>query len=207
MKKILSLVFALLMVGSVEAARSIEAGPIWSNDHAQRVCPRVCDRNDMDWQGQWWTTRQGQMSVCQCEDRYNTPRRPHRPRPGYGNDVRRFELDFNQHRVFRGENTIGLRRMLRDQYGINSKRFNLKKVVLVAKSARGRGLAYLTVGYFSSFEETINGNRYDFDSRGGFDRVRFRSPKRNSRGPWQLHLRGKIKIKKIILKLERRNRR
>ena len=167
MKKILSLVFAMLMVGSVEAARSIEAGPIWSNDHAQRVCPRVCERSNMDWFGQWWTTRQGQMSVCQCEDRYNTPR-PRPNRPGYGNDVRRFELDLNQHRVFRGENTIGLKRMLRDQYGINSKRFDLRKVVLVAKSARGRGLAYLTVGDASSFEESIDGNRYDFDY---YDRI------------------------------------
>lgn len=45
---------------------SIEAGPLWNNDHAQRDCPNVCQRAGARFTGQWWTTRWGEMSVCQC---------------------------------------------------------------------------------------------------------------------------------------------
>ena len=77
-----------------------------------------------------------------------------------------------------------------------------------------RGLAYQShepvnwcpeLGTVLANEEVIDGMPYEFRGRGGFDRVRFRNPKRNSRGPWQLHLRGKIKIKKIVVKLMRKD--
>jgi len=143
------------------------------------------------------------MSVCQCEDRYDNPRTIDRPRRGNG--VKRFELTFNRNRVFRGEHTVFIKRRLREEYGVNLKRFRIKAVVLVAKSRHGRGKSYLTVGDASSFEKIIDGRPYEFRGRGGYNRVRFRNPKRNSRGPWQLHLRGQIKIKKVIVKLERKH--
>jgi hypothetical protein len=43
----------------------VEAGPIWSNEDANQKCPRVCQPPEA-WNGQWWTTVQGQMSVCEC---------------------------------------------------------------------------------------------------------------------------------------------
>ena len=204
MMKILSLIFSVWLIGSAQAGQAINAGPIWSNDHAQRVCPQVCERNRMDWSGQWWTTVQGRMSVCQCEDRYRNPRRDDRPRYNRGG-VERFELTFNRNRVFRGQQTIFLKRRLREEYGVNLNRFRIKAVVLVAKSRHGGGKAYLTVGDASSFEEIIDGRPHEFLRRGGYSRVRLRNPKRNSRGPWQLHLRGQIKIKKVIVKLERKH--
>lgn len=51
----------------------VEAGPIWSNDHAQKRCPELLaewNRNrkpgepEARWTGQWVTTREGEMSVC-----------------------------------------------------------------------------------------------------------------------------------------------
>lgn len=46
---------------------SVEAGPLWSNQHAQSACHGVCERAGAQrFTGQWWTTRWGQMSVCQC---------------------------------------------------------------------------------------------------------------------------------------------
>ena len=41
-----------------------EAVQIWSNDDAQCKCPMTC--GELDWEGVWWTTKWGQMSVCEC---------------------------------------------------------------------------------------------------------------------------------------------
>ena len=207
MKKLIAFLFVCLVMASSQASETIEAGPIWSNNHAQSVCPKVCSRSEMDWNGQWWTTVQGRMSVCQCEERYTRRRpRPHRPRPiDRPTRAEKFELRFDRERVFRGHNTVYLKRRLRNQHGIDLHRYNLKAVVLVAKSKHGRGTGSLMVGDANTYEEVIDGMPYEFRARGGFDRVRFRNPKRNSRGPWQLHLRGKIKIKKIVVKLKRKD--
>ena len=46
---------------------SVEAGPLWSNTHAQEACHGVCAAaGARSFTGQWWTTRWAQMSVCQC---------------------------------------------------------------------------------------------------------------------------------------------
>lgn len=47
-------------------SKSIEAGPIWSNQDAKGKCPTTCAAADRSWTGHWWTTVPGQMSVCQC---------------------------------------------------------------------------------------------------------------------------------------------
>lgn len=46
---------------------TIEAGPIWGNNDANSKCPNICKGQNGQWSGHWWTTVQGQMSVCQCE--------------------------------------------------------------------------------------------------------------------------------------------
>ncbi|WNG58742.1 hypothetical protein F0U59_31415 [Archangium gephyra] len=45
--------------------QNIEAGPIWNREHAAERCPQVCASLG-GWTGEWWTTVQGEMSVCQC---------------------------------------------------------------------------------------------------------------------------------------------
>ena len=48
----------------------VEAGPIWSNDHAQERCPEVLVEwmettgQKAEWKGHWMTTVEGEMSVC-----------------------------------------------------------------------------------------------------------------------------------------------
>ena len=42
-----------------------EAGPIWNQDHAEEVCPELCQELGDTWTGHWWTTQWGEMSVCQ----------------------------------------------------------------------------------------------------------------------------------------------
>ncbi|MBO6856057.1 MULTISPECIES: mannan-binding lectin [Stappiaceae] len=46
--------------------REIQAGPIWNNADAQGKCPGICFGNGLSWSGQWRTTVQGRMSVCDC---------------------------------------------------------------------------------------------------------------------------------------------
>ncbi|WP_437943623.1 mannan-binding lectin [Sorangium sp. So ce281] len=48
---------------------ALEAGPIWSTSDAQTKCPNVCNPQNMNWNGQWWTTVPGAMSVCECAPR------------------------------------------------------------------------------------------------------------------------------------------
>ena len=63
MKK--TLLFAgaiILFVSNGALAADIEAGPIWSNDDAQKKCPSIC--SSLRWNGQWTTTQWNAMSVC-----------------------------------------------------------------------------------------------------------------------------------------------
>lgn len=46
--------------------QDVNAGPIFSNQQAQQVCPGVCTKASGNWNGQWTTTVPGQMSVCGC---------------------------------------------------------------------------------------------------------------------------------------------
>ncbi|MEY3013220.1 MAG: hypothetical protein RIT45_1955 [Pseudomonadota bacterium] len=44
-----------------------EAGPLWNQQNASQTCPGVCAAAQSRWNGQWWTTQSGKMSVCECE--------------------------------------------------------------------------------------------------------------------------------------------
>jgi hypothetical protein len=58
---------AALLLGSASVAakvRSLEAGPIWNQVDAERKCSELARRSGGTWTGQWRTTVQGQMSVC-----------------------------------------------------------------------------------------------------------------------------------------------
>lgn len=49
----------------------VPAGPIFSNDNAQIVCPVVAAAHLGTWNGQWTTVVPGEMSVCGIT--YNIP--------------------------------------------------------------------------------------------------------------------------------------
>lgn len=46
---------------------TLEAGPIWNQADADEKCPIVGFSVGGTWNGQWWTTVQGEMSVCQID--------------------------------------------------------------------------------------------------------------------------------------------
>lgn len=49
----------------VQRTRLVNAGPIWDQQDAQAKCPVAAYAVNGRWTGQWRTTREGQMSVCE----------------------------------------------------------------------------------------------------------------------------------------------
>tara|TARA_R110000772_G_scaffold49100_1_gene112210 strand:+ start:3119 stop:3970 length:852 start_codon:yes stop_codon:yes gene_type:complete len=47
--------------------RNVNAGPIWNQQDAETKCPAVAASQSGKWTGQWRTTVQGKMSVCEIE--------------------------------------------------------------------------------------------------------------------------------------------
>ena len=91
---------------------------------------------------------------------------------------------------------------------MNIRDLHLRKVVLVGKTKGGRGHAQLRVGSHTTDMYRVQGHPRDFhyDDRSTFDKVRFYNPSYGSRGPWQLFLRGKFKVRKVVLIVEKERR-
>lgn len=125
----------------------------------------------------------------------------------------RFVLDFNDSHIrgHKGEgSTIFLKRSLKEQYPwVKVSDLELKKVVLVAKSKKGRGGAGLRVGKWATDMNEVGGNPRSFHKNGknSFDRVKFWNPSNSSRGQWQLGLRGNVIVRKIVLVVDNHKRR
>lgn len=105
----------------------------------------------------------------------------------------------------RGQNTIGVKRLIRNQYGdIGQRNKTIKKVILFAKSKKGRAGVLLDVDGITSYEKTIPGNAYDFhdNSQYTYHRIVLNNPTHYSNRV-KLHLRGNIKIDKIVVKFAR----
>jgi len=49
----------------VSRTRDVNAGPIWNQQDARTKCPAVAASQGGEWTGQWRTTIQGKMSVCE----------------------------------------------------------------------------------------------------------------------------------------------
>jgi hypothetical protein len=60
-----------LMMPGIAAAQSrttaVDAGPIWNQADANKKCPVAAANYGGAWDGQWWTTVPGKMSVCEVK--------------------------------------------------------------------------------------------------------------------------------------------
>jgi len=134
------------------------------------------------------------------------------PSKRWQGEVQRFVLNFHDSRLrgHRGEPAIlYLKKELLRQYpGIDVTDLRLRKVVLVAKTKVGRGMAQLRVGPELSRMYQVAGSPPDFHSRNrhSYDRTRILNPFMPSWGPWQLHLRGHFKVRKVVVEVEQRHR-
>ena len=72
MKRTIMLVAVLMLVAFAHAGIAqqkscvVNAGPIWNQQDANTKCPATCGAGYGAWDGQWWTTVWGEMSVCEC---------------------------------------------------------------------------------------------------------------------------------------------
>jgi len=125
---------------------------------------------------------------------------------------KQFVLDFNDRTVIGYENsaaTLFLKRSLKQQYPwADVSNMELHKVVVVAKSNHGRGNAQLRVGDRFTAMHRVDGNPYAFrsDRAYSFDRVGFFNPAFDSKGPWQVDLKGNFIVRKVILEVNDHSR-
>lgn len=143
------------------------------------------------------------MTVLMMVLAFTSAARPIRPLPQLPSEPQQFEIDFYD-QVFTRDSTIFLKQELKKlRPRMNFENWDLKRVVLVAKSARGFGEAYLQIGRDQSRIETVDGNHFDFQSNGNYHRIPFRSPGPDA-GKWQLHMKGRIKVKKVLVVAQRK---
>lgn len=118
--------------------------------------------------------------------------------------TQKVELQFGD-RHLQGENTIFLKQDLKDQFpGLKLNRLSLDKIRVVAKSKQGQGKAKLQVGNEETFIYQIGGDPGSFSSSlpASFDRVDINRPGYDSEGVWQLHLKGNIVLRKVVVFFE-----
>lgn len=122
----------------------------------------------------------------------------------------RYVIDFGDSHIrgHKGEvTTVFLKKCLKEQYPwLDLKKSNISKVVLVAKSKKGKGSAQLRVGDRMTSMYQIKGSSRSFrDGRkSSFDHLVFKHPSGNSRGPWQMNLQGNLIVKKVVVEIENR---
>jgi hypothetical protein len=116
------------------------------------------------------------------------------------------EMNDVQLKSSQGNDTIKLKQELRAQYpGLNLRKAQLLSVMVVAKSAAGKGRAQLIVGSDASAVQTVEGRRTLFQSSSeqSFDRVLFKAPKQQTqRQPWQMRLLGNFKVRQIVVEVD-----
>lgn len=146
------------------------------------------------------------LTMSAALEAYDRPGRGPRRGPGRGGHGRgghgyeectvrrgRIVLHFDGQRFGRFNDTMYIRRSIMDMCGIRTRNMHIDGVVLVAKSRRGFGSASFRVGDDYTPYYRVGG------MRGRMDRIRFYNPKRGSRGPWQMHFRGNIRVRKLVV--------
>lgn len=48
-------------------SKGVATGPIWDNEDAKRKCPAVCKSQNQEWDGNWRTVKDDEISTCDCK--------------------------------------------------------------------------------------------------------------------------------------------
>ncbi len=130
--------------------------------------------------------------------------------PGLASAVERYSIDFADSHIrgFRdSEATLYLKKSFKAQYPwLRLRDYNLRKVVLVAKSKYGRGRAALRVGQERGEQFRVAGFPRDFRNhrRYSFDTVHLYNPSCSSHGRWQIRLNGNFIVREVVVVLEKK---
>ena len=123
--------------------------------------------------------------------------------PAFAGEFYVIDLEDAHMRSGQGQDTIKIKRMLRQQHDINLQNAELLSVMMVAKTRKGQGKAHLLVGQNTSGKQVFGGTVATFKSTGEktFDRHLFLNPKDNSNGRWQMKLRGNFIVRQIVVEI------
>lgn len=129
--------------------------------------------------------------------------------------VETYSIPVDRNEVLSGESVIKIRKALKEQ-GVDLNKKAIRSVSVRAKSKHGRGKVSLQVGRFDTEEQRIDGNRRAFRRRGPRTMhnlalqaplsVREQLSRGGVRGPIRLHLRGNIKVGKVMVEVVRKRR-
>jgi hypothetical protein len=107
---------------------------------------------------------------------------------------------------FARASAVDLKQLLQRQHRVQVNQYDIRQVVVTAKSFMGRGAASLQVGRARSNELRVHGSPQGYfrsDSR-SFDQVVLFSPVReSSRDQWKLNLNGRVKVRQIVVVMDR----
>lgn len=135
--------------------------------------------------------------------------RPGPGRPGYNGPANRYQI-FEIHMRDRefsdrapGRDVIRLRQEIQRQYGnVNLNRYEIVRVNVDAKAGRF-GEMTLVVGGASTQWQPIYGGGYGYNNPGyGYSSYTFDNPSYDSRGVWQLRVRGQVKVDRIVVEAQ-----
>lgn len=123
-------------------------------------------------------------------------------------ELQRYVLSYGDE-IYSGKKSrpvlIHLKQELKNQYPeIDFSHMRLDKVTAMAKSRKGHGTLRLRVNKKITGPRNVQGHPGGFHdrSRFTFSKVALRNPASSSSGAWQLQLRGKIKLRKIVVVTE-----
>lgn len=121
-----------------------------------------------------------------------------------------YAIEFRDQQFEGRNNIIALKRELARAYPrLDLRRSDLLSVCLMAKSQHGRGTAELIVGPSSQDRRNIGGSSQGYDNPRDrtFDEVELRNFRRNDNGVWQVHLNGRVKVRRVVVHLAEERRR
>lgn len=107
---------------------------------------------------------------------------------------------------YRGGTTLPLKQMIKQKHRrFNLRRSNIISVKVVAKSKHGGGTASLYINGRENDRQRIGGHRSEFHNpaKYTFDRILLNPLRRRTPGAWQLRLDGNIKVKRIVIQVDR----
>lgn len=139
------------------------------------------------------------------KDKKKKKKKKHQPKPQPKPQPELERVRIPMHgEIAKGENTIYLRAEL-DDMGVDLHKRRLKRVILVAKSKRGKGKATLQLGQKMKPTKDVlaakNGYVFHDEARQSYNRVIWNANRKSS-DIWQIHLKGRIKVKAVIVEME-----